>query len=111
MFRISLDLLIVIGSNRYSLPITLFTKSYSNACLQLLSQLFALTIRQYVVLVLASNSQYAPVQVLLWTGDAIWLHALAIKFYLTRYLHISFIYTTGESPRNTLILKRVIMPR
>ena len=70
-----------------------------------------LAIRQYVVLVLASNSQYAPVQALLWTGGAICLHALAIKFYLTRYLHISFIYTTGESPRNTLILKRVIMTR
>ena len=41
MFRISLDSLIIIGSNRYSLPITLFTKSYSNACLRLLSQLFA----------------------------------------------------------------------
>ena len=39
MFRISPDLLI--GSNRYSLPITLSTNSYSNACLQLLSKSFA----------------------------------------------------------------------
>ena len=68
-----------------------------------------LAIRQYAVLVLARYSQYAPVQALLWTGGAIWLHALAINLYLTRYLHISFIYTTGEAPRNTLILKRVIM--
>ena len=39
--------------------------------------------------------QYTPVQALLWTGGAIWLHALAIKLYLTRYLYLSFIYTTG----------------
>ena len=39
--------------------------------------------------------QYTPVQALLWTGGAIWLHALAIKLHLTRYLHLSFIYTTG----------------
>ena len=45
-----------------------------------------------------SNSQYAPVQALLWTGGAIWLHALAINLYLTRYLNLSFIYTTGGFP-------------
>ena len=39
--------------------------------------------------------QYTPVQALLWTGGAIWLHALAIKLHLTRYLYLSFIYTTG----------------
>ena len=39
--------------------------------------------------------QYTPVQALLWTGGAIWLHALDIKLYLTRYLYLSFIYTTG----------------
>ena len=104
MFRISLDLLIIIGSNRYSLPITLFTKSYSNACLQLLSQLFAWLLDSMLY-------QYAPVQALLWTGGAIWLHALAINPYLTRYLHLSFIYTIEESSRNTLILKIVIMTR
>ena len=43
--------------------------------------------------------QYTPVQALLWTGGAIWLHALAIKLYLTRYLHLSFIYTTGGFPK------------
>ena len=39
--------------------------------------------------------QYTPVLALLWPGGAIWLHALAIKFHLTRYLYLSFIYTTG----------------
>ena len=102
MFRISLVLLIIIGSNRYSLPITLSTNSYSNACLQLLYQLFAWLLASMLY-------QYTPVQASLWTGSAIWLHALAIKLYLTRYLHLSFIYTIGDSPRNTLILKRVIM--
>ena len=41
MFRISLVLLIIIGSNRYSLPIILSPNSYSNACLQILSKSFA----------------------------------------------------------------------
>ena len=45
------------------------------------------------------NNQYAPVQALLWTGGAIWLHALAIYLYLTRYLHHSFIYITGGFPK------------
>ena len=39
--------------------------------------------------------QYTPVQALLWPSGAIWLHALAIKLHLARYLHLSFIYTTG----------------
>ena len=43
--------------------------------------------------------QYTPVQALLWTGGAIWLHALAIKLHLTRYLHLNFIYTTGGIPK------------
>ena len=89
MFRISLVLLIIIGSHRYSLPITLSTNSYSNACLQLLYQLFAWLLASMLY-------QYTPVQALPWTGGAIWLHALAIKLYLTRYLYLSFIYTTGE---------------
>ena len=92
MFRISLVLLIMIGSNRYSLPITLSTESYSNACLQQLYQLFAWLLASMLY-------QYAPVQALPWTSGAIWLHALAIKLYLTRYLHLSFIYTTGGIPK------------
>ena len=32
-------------------------------------------------------------------GGAVWLHALAIKLHLTRYLYISFIYTTGGIPK------------
>ena len=52
-----------------------------------------------ISVVCLSNSQYAPVQALLWTGGAIWLHALAINLYLTRYLHLSFIYTTGGFPQ------------
>ena len=44
------------------------------------------------------NSQYAPVQALPWAVGAIWLHALAINLYLTRYLDLSFIYTTGGFP-------------
>ena len=55
-----------------------------------------------ISVVCLSNSQYAPVQALLWTGGAIWLHALAINLYLTRYLHISFIYTTGGIPLEIL---------
>ena len=51
-----------------------------------------------ILVVCLSNSQYAPVQALLWTGGAIWLHALAINLYLTRYLNLSFIYTTGGFP-------------
>ena len=90
MFRISLVLLIIIGSNKYSLPITLSTESYSNACLQQLYQLFAWLLASMLY-------QYTPVQALLWTGGAIWLHALAIKLYLTRYLHISFIYAMENS--------------
>ena len=39
--------------------------------------------------------QYTPVQALPWISGAIWLHALAIKLHLTRYPHLSFIYTTG----------------
>ena len=43
--------------------------------------------------------QHTPVQALLWTGGAVWLHAFAIKLYLTRYLYLNFIYTTGGIPK------------
>ena len=89
MFKISLVQTGIIGK---LYPITLSAKSYSNACLQLYYQLFAWLLASMLY-------QYTPVQALPWTGGAIWLHALAINLYLTRYLHLSFIYTTGGFPK------------
>ena len=40
--------------------------------------------------------QYTPVQASLWTGGAIWLHALVIKLHLTRYLHLKLKLTTFD---------------
>ena len=52
-----------------------------------------------ISVVCLSNSQYAPVQALLWTGGAIWLHALAINPYLTRYLqHLASFTLQEDSP-------------
>ena len=49
----------------------------------------------YQIVYSISIIYYTPVQASLWTGGSIWLHALAINLYLIRYLHLSFIYTTG----------------
>ena len=53
----------------------------------------------YQIVYIISVIQYTPVQASLWTSGAIWLHALAINLYLTRYLYLSFIYTTGGIPK------------